>query len=1080
MKCGQCQFDVSVGFAFCPGCGQKLAAPPAASTAPIAPIAPITPPAPVAPAVTPDGDRRTATVLFADLSGFTSISERLDPEDVRRLQTDLFGALRGVIDRFDAFPEKFIGDAVVAVFGAPLAHEDDPQRALRAALDMHACAAELSERWREQIGSPLALHIGINTGRVVAGRLGTSADAAYAVTGDVVNTAARLQSAAGAGQTLVSAATRQLTEREFAFEAAGTLALKGKAEPLPVWRLLGIVEAGLHDLRGLAAHGLEAPLVGREAELAQVLAAALRVTDGRAQVVSLVAQAGVGKKRLVHALLERLAAAPGFGRAAVRRVVCSSVGARPYGIAAGLFREGYGVGAADSLATARRKVEQGLREIGAAPVELERVVPVIGYILGLQSVEQSSEIEPERLKHQIFMTIRTVFERRLAHGPLVLVLEDLQWADAASIEGMCTLADWLCERPLLVMLTGRPPFDPGALDFGRAAHTALRLEPLADDAIDALLAALFGPAAESPLGRGLHERIVSQAGGNPLYLEEVVRGLISNGVLARDAGGRWRCASGAGPVDVPSSIEGLLLSRMDRLPPPARHTLQCAAILGPRFDGALLSELDAAAGDPALLAMLCQAELLVPIAATQAQPGEHAAARYRFASTLAHDVAYQNLLLRRRTELHQRAGTVLEGLHGTEPARLEDLEALGHHFSHGEDRRRGARYLVRAGDWARGIYANEDALRYYTRALALLESARTHDDGAIADVRESMGDLLGPVGCRAEAQAHFDAVLASARAGGHTVREARVQRKLAGLHWDAGEREPSFACLREGLRLLGGDADVVAIDLDTGIELAHLCQEMGRLAFRTGDNHGALGWAGRARHQAERAAGIGRGDEAHRRTAAAAISHAHNTLGAALARLDRAGEAVAHIERSVAVAEEAGLLQAACRSYANLGVLYATLDPGRAVRTCQLGLETAQKIGDLGFQSRLYANLAVAYCALTQRCDDDGLSAAQSAIDLDRQLGQVDHLAVPLIVLGQIHQCHGHFDLALKYYEEARGLAEEMGEPQLLFPCYEGLATVYLDQGDDVRAEQYFIRADEVCAKAGVDRDSLVVLPFLC
>jgi adenylate cyclase len=272
-----------------------------------------------------------------------------------------------------------------------------------------------------------------------------------------------------------------------------------------------------------------------------------------------------------------------------------------------------------------------------------------------------------------------------------------------------------------------------------------------------------------------------------------------------------------------------------------------------------------------------------------------------------------------------------------------------------------------------------------------------------------------------KARAQFDAVLALARAGANPVHEARVQRKLAGLHWDAGERERSFACLREGLQLLGGDSEAVAIDIDTGIELAHLCQEMGRLSFRTGDNQGAVDWSGRALQQAERAAGLGQDDAIHRRAAAAAISHAHNTLGAALARLDRSAEAVTHIERSVTVAQEAGLLQAACRSYANLGVLYATLDPGRAVQTCRLGLETAQKIGDLGFQSRLYANLAVAYCALTQRCDDDGLSAAQSAIDLDRQLGQIDHLAVPLIVLGQIHQCHGNADLALRYYEKRAG-----------------------------------------------------------
>ena len=390
---------------------------------------------------------------------------------------------------------------------------------------------------------------------------------------------------------------------------------------------------------------------------------------------------------------------------------------------------------------------------------------------------------------------------------------------------------------------------------------------------------------------------------------------------------------------------------------------------------------------------------------------------------------------------------------------------------------RGARYLVAAGDWARGIYANEDAVRDYDRALCILEADATHDIVAISGIREHMGDLLAPLGRREQARTQFNAVLSWAGATADTVREARMQRKLAGLHWEAGERERSFDCLGKGLALLEGVA--AESDVACDIELAHLYQEMGRLAFRTGDNLGAVEWGERALLQAERAAKHGQDDPANRRAAAAAISHALNTIGAALARLERHSEAVVHIERSVIVAQEAGLLQAVCRSYANLGVLYATLDPGRAVTTCQMGLDTAKKIGDLGFQSRLYANLAVAYCALTQRCDDEGMRAAQSAIDLDRQLGQLDHLAVPLIVLGQIHQCHGKPDTALRYYEEALELAEQMDEPQLMFPCYEGMATVYLDQGDDARAEEYFLRADAVCAKAGVDRDSLVVLPFL-
>ena len=189
---------------------------------------------------------------------------------------------------------------------------------------------------------------------------------------------------------------------------------------------------------------------------------------------------------------------------------------------------------------------------------------------------------------------------------------------------------------------------------------------------------------------------------------------------------------------------------------------------------------------------------------------------------------------------------------------------------------------------------------------------------------------------------------------------------------------------------------------------------------------------------------------------------------------------MSYIERSIAIAETEGLLQATCRGYANLGVLYATFNPGRAIETCKNGLDMAKRIGDLGFQSRLYANLAVAYCALTNQCDIEGLRAAEAAIDLDRQLGQIDHLAVPLIVLAQIHQCHGDPQAALRYYEEARVLAEGIGEPQLLFPVYDGLGTLYLELGDQAKAEACLVKADEVCDAAGLDRDSLVVLPFLC
>jgi adenylate cyclase len=209
-------------------------------------------------------------------------------------------------------------------------------------------------------------------------------------------------------------------------------------------------------------------------------------------------------------------------------------------------------------------------------------------------------------------------------------------------------------------------------------------------------------------------------------------------------------------------------------------------------------------------------------------------------------------------------------------------------------------------------------------------------------------------------------------------------------------------------------------------------------------------------------------------------AQAYNTLGVAFARTGRLAEAVNEIKRSIELAEAGDLLQVACRGYTNLGVLYSSLDPPRSIETCLQGLSIAKKIGDLGFQSRLYANLAVAYCALTDRCEAEGVEAAQIAIDLDRRLGLLDHLAVPLIVLGQIHQCHGEHALALVAFEEALALAERTGEPQLLFPCYDGLATLNLDAGNQDLAETYLAKSQEVCARAGLEPDALLVLPFLC
>ncbi|MGE3157794.1 MAG: adenylate/guanylate cyclase domain-containing protein [Xanthobacteraceae bacterium] len=1041
MACIGCGFELSPDFAFCPRCGRRRADAPAAAPAPIA--------------AEPDADRRQVTVLFADVTGFTTLSERLDPEDVRAYQNALFEALAQAIARYDGFVEKFVGDAVLAVFGAPIAHEDDPERALHAALDMLARSAVLSEQWAQRLGQPVTLHIGVHTGPVVAGSLGSAAGAAYAVTGDTVNTTARLLAAAS-GAVLVSDATYALTSHRFAFDPPRELALRGKSEPVVVHSLVGaLAEPG--SARGLSAHGLATPLIGRADELEQ-LRALFDEMDHRAQVVSLVGEAGVGKSRVIAEFLARLDADGSLSRITLRRISCSSLGEPTYGVFSALFREAYHVAATDTLDVARQKLESGLRTLGADAREAETMAPLLSYVLGMEEA-RLREVEPEQLRRQIALAARALLERRLHHSPLLIVIEDLHWADAASIELLRYVVDQLVDRPLMLLLSHRADAAPPKVL--QAAQTIIRLTALTPDQTRALVGSLFGAAAGDMLPH-LQDFVATKAGGNPLFVEEIIRSLVGKGVLVRD-GEHWACTTTCEAVDIPPTLHGLLLSRVDRLSADTRRLLQEGAVLGAAFDEALLRGVATHADGIAQgLDRLVEADLL--------RRPDHGGAcgRYEFTHALVHEAVYQNLLLTRRTELHERAGRALERAVGPHPQRLGDIEALGHHWSLSSDQLKGARYLIAGGDWARAVYANEDAIRHYERALRTLADCRDCRDQVQA-ARERLADLFALTGRRNEALAHYEAVRQECEAASDFAGAARLYRKVGGLHWEAGDRKRAGGCFEAGLERLGHNGHAV--------ERAQLFQEIGRLAFRDGDNAGAIAWAERALAEAGEGGDVA--DTERARDIAVTRAQAYNTLGVALARTGRLGEAVTHIERSISLAEARELLQAACRGYTNLGVLYSSLDPPRSIETCLRGLETAKKVGDLGFQSRLYANLAVAYCALTDRCEAEGMEAAQVAADLDRRLGLLDHLAVPLIVLGQIHQCHGDHAQALASYQEALGLAEQIGEPQLLFPCYDGLATLYLDAGDHARAEIYLAKSQEVCARAGIEPDALMVLPFL-
>jgi adenylate cyclase len=791
-------------------------------------------------------------------------------------------------------------------------------------------------------------------------------------------------------------------------------------------------------------------------ELDQILRAFDRMQHGRAQVVSVVGEAGMGKSRLIAEFLDHVARNGRFAFVTVRRAACSSLGEPTYGILGALFRDAYQVEAGDSLEVARQKLLEGLRTLGARAEVAETIAPMLSYVLGVEDL-RPQDFEPKQLKRQIALAARTLIEERLNRGPLLIIIEDLHWADAASQTLLHDIFDQLADRPLMVLFSLRPDI-PSPL-FNRASQSIIRLAPLSPDETRTLVGNVVGPVDEDAFVQ-IQNLVVTRAGGNPLFAEEIVRGLMSSEVLVYE-NDRWICSVTPEAMSVPATLQGLLLSRVDRLATGDRRLLQEAAVLGMEFDTSLLVAIatDTAAAE-ATLNRIAEANLIQPAGQTQG--------RYRFTHALVHEIVYQNLLMSRRTQLHERVGVALEQATAPRPTRLSDVEALGHHWSLSPHKAKGARYLVAAGDWARGVYANDDAIHHYERAMRTLADCKDCD-AELQMVRERLADVLVCTGRLAEALAHYEAVRQTTEAT-DCVGAARMDRKIGGLHLEAGDRARASACFASGLKRLGADGN--------SVERAQLFQEMGRLAFRAGDNISAIAWA-------EKAFAETAGDEGHTmngepaREAAATRVQACNTLSIALARTGRVREAVDQIEHSIRLAEAHDLSQGACRGYANLGVLYSSLNPRRSIDTCLRGLQTAKKIGDLAFQSRLYANLAAAYCALTDRCEAEGIEAAQTAIDLDRRLGLFDHLAVPLIVLGQIHQCQGNHARAFALFEEALGLAEKVGEPQLLFPCYDGLATLHLDTGNEELAEVYLAKSKHLCERAGLDPDSLMVLPFL-
>ena len=796
MTCAACGTENETGRKFCGECGASLAAACPSCGSPNTPgvkfcgecgtalsggQAPPGPSSAAAAAPAPAAERRLVSVLFADLVGFTSLSESRDSEEVRELLSRYFDTCRRLIELYGGTVEKFIGDAVMAVWGTPVATEDDAERAVRAGLDLVAAVSALGD----EVGAPeLRARAGVLTGEAAV-TLGATGEGMVA--GDLVNTASRIQSAAEPGSVLVGESTKRATEETVAYADAGSHELKGKIGLVPLHRALRVVSGARGSLK---SSGLEAPFVGRDRELRQIKDHFhVCAEEGKAHLISITGIAGIGKSRLAWEFYKYF---DGIAQVTYwHRGRCLSYGEGvTYWALADMVRMRARIAEDEEPGSAREKLAAVVEE--HLPDEEERrfVEPRLAHLLALE--------EGRYERDDLFAAWRLFFERLAAVYPAVMVFEDMQWADASLLDFIEYLLEWSRNSPIYVVTHARPELLERRPTWG-AGHrnfTSIYLEPLSEHAMQELLAGLVPGLPE-----GLRTQILARAEGIPLYAVETVRMLLDRGALVQD-GPVYRLTGTVDALEVPETLHALIAARLDGLPPDERRVIQDAAVLGKTFTKhalAALAGLPETTLDP-LLSSLTRKEVL----GVQSDPRSPEHGQYGFLQDLLRKVAYDTLARADRKQRHLAAAALLEEGWSEQ----EVVEVVASHYlaayeagPDAEDapaiRAKAGDRLARAGERAASLGANEEAQRYFAQAAELADDAVTK-----ASLHEQAGRMAWRGARSAEARTLLDSAAAVYEAEGLTRRSARVASLLADVDFREGHPPAAVARLEAALETL--------------------------------------------------------------------------------------------------------------------------------------------------------------------------------------------------------------------------------------------------------------------------------------
>ncbi|HYX75917.1 MAG TPA: adenylate/guanylate cyclase domain-containing protein [Gaiellaceae bacterium] len=929
MTCAACGVENRAGRKFCSSCGAPLArACPSCGAA--------NEPddrfcgecgtaleADAAPPSLPQAERRLVSVLFGDLVGFTPLSENRDPEEVRDLLSRYFETSRRVVDRYGGTIEKFIGDAVMAVWGTPVAREDDAERAVRAGLELVEVVAALGS----EVGAEnLAMRVGIVTGEAA---VTVGAEGQGMVAGDLVNTASRVQSAADAGTVLVGERTRRASEAAIAYADAGEHTLKGKSEPVPLWRAERVT--AYRGGEGRAA-GLESPFVGRESEFRLVKDLFHATSDERrARLVSIVGIAGIGKTRLSWELekyIDGLA-----GDVYWHRGRCLAYGEGvAYWALAEMVRSRAGITEQEEPETAAGKLRDALEEYVSDPDERTWVEQRLAQLLGVAEQEAFP-------REDLFAAWRLFFERLAEQNPTVLLFEDLQWADPALLDFVDYLLDWSRGHPLFVVTLARPELAEKQPGWGgtKRDFTSLTLEPLGDAEMERLLAGLVPGLPEE-----VRARIRDRAEGVPLYAVETVRMLLDRGLLQPDGDG-YVAAGDLGSLEVPETLHALIAARLDDLDPSERRVIDDAAVLGKTFT---VPGLAALTGTPEaelepLLASLVRKDLLT----VQSDPRSPERGNYGFLQALVQRIAHDTLSRKEQKARHLAAARYLEESWGAEETEI--VEVIAAHYldayraepgaNDAAELRTSARdALARAGRRAFSLGAHEQAQRYFEQAAELADEPELE-----AELLEQAGVSADADRRGAEAIALLERAIALWQEAGLTHPAARGEARLAMACFNYGQVD-------EATERMGRSFEVLSAD-EPDADLAMLAGQLARYRFLLGDLDGVD-------EPLEYAI-----DVAEALILPDVLSDALNSKGMLVAQRGRREEGLGILRHGLDVALEHDQAEAIFRGYFNLSFLLAGRDRwADATAADEAGIELARRRGNRiweeSFNSHLRGN----------------------------------------------------------------------------------------------------------------------------